>query len=73
MKCSLVHPVITCLRFHRINGYQTLGNRLRFNNPNAAAYRPPLLNQNHGFESTDFKFLNQTGVLVHYNLYKNHI
>ena len=47
MKCLLVHPAIICLRFHRINGYQTLGNRLRFNNPNAAAYRPPLLNQNH--------------------------
>ena len=25
MKCSLVHPAIICLRFHRINGYQTLG------------------------------------------------
>jgi hypothetical protein len=42
MKCSLVHPTITCLRFHRVNGYQTLDNRPRFNNPNAAAYRPPL-------------------------------
>ena len=42
MKYSLVHPTITCLGFHRVNGYQTLDNRPRFNNHNAAAYRPPL-------------------------------
>ena len=46
MKYSLVHPAITCLGFHRVNGYQTLDNRPRFNNHNAAAYRPHLLNQN---------------------------
>ena len=47
MICSLAYPAITCLRFHIINIYQTLGNRLKFNNPSAADYRPTLLNPNH--------------------------
>jgi hypothetical protein len=62
MKCSLVHPAITCLRFHRINGYQTLDNRPRTILP--AIISLSIFNRApSGFESTDFKFFESKGCL----------